>query len=435
MHKIEVAEIVPNSPEYNAGLRAGDQIVKINNEKFYESWNKIFQEIIFTTDEVKLGVLQKNGSIKNIEYIPTINNATPEGKAYAEEGLPYPYFSPAIPIIVQVEKNSEAQKIGLQNGDQIIQADDYKPLDFMTFLEYIAYTDGETIDLTVLRKGKKVILKKVTPIAYNDELKRYLLGVFPILKNDKVYFNKIEEVSAASEAGIKKGDILLSIDGEPIKEPIDLIKIINTKKDSPLNLVLERDGKEIKKVVTPILKVQKLFYIPGISVIFYNHINPIEQFTNVISMSYNSVKGIFSKGSKIKAKHLSGPVGIITLIGKVVYMGMFIQALNVITIITFCLAIMNLLPLPILDGGHILISLIEIVIRRHLPSKLMQPICMFFAILLIALMLFATFNDVNRLIDFKKVFSFGKKETKNTPVLEPKIKSHEHSEQQKAPSP
>jgi len=78
---------------------------------------------------------------------------------------------------------------------------------------------------------------------------------------------------------------------------------------------------------------------------------------------------------------------------------------NIITIITFCLALMNLLPLPILDGGHILISLIEIVIRKHLPSKLMQPICMFFAILLIVLMLFATFNDVNRLVDFKKLFS------------------------------
>jgi regulator of sigma E protease len=425
MSTIEVAEVIPNSPEYNAGLRVGDNIVRINDDKFYESWNKVFQEIIFTTGDVKLGVLQKNGKIKDVKYIPVVNNITPEGKAYAKEGLPYPFFSPAIPIIVQVDKKSEAQKIGLINGDQIIQVDDYKPLDFMTFLEYIAYTDGENVSLTVLRKGKTFVIKNVTPKAYDDELKRYMIGVSLDCKNNKVYLKKIEKKSAASKAGIKKGDIIESVNNKPIKEPVDLIKIINEKKNTPLKIIIDRNGRTIEKTITPILKVQRLFYLPGISVAFYNHINPIEQFTNVIMMSYNSIKGIFSKSSKIKAKHLSGPIGIISLIGKVVYMGMFIQALNVVTIITFCLALMNLLPLPILDGGHILISLIEIVIRRHLPSKLMQPICMFFAILLIALMLFATFNDVNRLIDFKKIFSFGKKETKEKPILEPKIKSND----------
>ena len=71
---------------------------------------------------------------------------------------------------------------------------------------------------------------------------------------------------------------------------------------------------------------------------------------------------------------------------------------------------MNLLPLPILDGGHILVSIIELIIRKRLPAKLMQPLCMFFAILLIALMLFATFNDVNRLTNFTSLFSSTQKE-------------------------
>ena len=435
MSTIEVAEIVQDSPEYNAGLRVGDKIVRINDDKFYESWNKVFQQIIFTTGNVNFSILQKDGKIKNVKYLPEINNVTPEGKAYAKEGLPYPFFSPTIPIIVQVEKKSEAAKIGLRNGDQIIRVDDYKPLDFMAFLQYMAYTDGEKTDLTILRNGKEIILKDILPTPYDQELKRYLLGVFPVLDDDgKVSLSKIEKNSIAYKAEIKKGDILVSINGKSIKEPIDLIKIINEKKDSPLQIVIDRNGETLEKTVTPALTIQKLFYLPGISVAFYNHINPFEQFYDVIMMSYNSIKGIFSENSKIKAKHLSGPVGIITLIGKVVYMGMFIQALNVVTIITFCLALMNLLPLPILDGGHILISIIEIIIRRHLPAKLMQPICMFFAILLIALMLFATFNDVNRLVNFKKLFSFGKTETKDKPTLEAKIKVNDSADIQ-SPAP
>ena len=124
----------------------------------------------------------------------------------------------------------------------------------------------------------------------------------------------------------------------------------------------------------------------------------------VVNMSYQSLRGIFSKGSHIKAKHLSGPIGIVTLMGTVVYHGSILQALNIIAIITFSLALLNLLPLPVLDGGHILFSCIEIVIRRPLPAKLMKPICTAFVALLIFLMLFVTFNDINRIMSFTKLF-------------------------------
>jgi len=132
---------------------------------------------------------------------------------------------------------------------------------------------------------------------------------------------------------------------------------------------------------------------------------------NVIQMSYKSLQGIFSEGSRIKARHMSGPIGIVTVIGKAVYNGSVILALNIITLITFSLALINLLPLPVLDGGHILISVIEIIIGRNLPTRYLQPICMAFVVLLITLMIFVTFNDVNRITNFTRFFQSDAKET------------------------
>ncbi|MCF7790549.1 MAG: RIP metalloprotease RseP [Victivallales bacterium] len=414
MSTIEVARINKESPEYKAGLRNGDKIVKINGENFYKPWSKIVQKFIFSTDSVKLGVKQEDGSIKTVKYEPAVNRTSIQGKAYAKEGLPYPFFSPVIPLIIKVEPGSPAYKAGLRSGDRILKLDNYRPLDFMEYASFISKTNGAPFDLKIKRNNKFIELNDIKPKKYTEKKKRYLIGIYTKNTPQGVQITRTVKNSAAFEAGLIKGDIILSVNSTPVKEPASISKIIQKTKGKPVSIKIKRNDRIILKKLTPRLSNERIFYLPGVSVVFYNHINPFVQFYNVIEMSYKSIKGIFSTGSKIKAKHLSGPVGIISIIGKAVYMGMIIQALNIITIITFCLALMNLLPLPVLDGGHILISFLEIIFRRHLPTRLMQPICMLFAILLIALMIFVTYNDVNRLVNFKNLFSTGKKDSKST---------------------
>ena len=419
MSSINVAEVVQNSPEYKAGLREGDKIIRINGDRFYCSWNQILQKFIFTVGKVNLEVKAENSSLKNIHYLPRVNSNTPEAAMYAKEGLPYPSFSPAIPIIIQVEPNSAAAKIGLKTDDRIIKINDKKPLDYIDFIRALDSTEGKPVSITVVRKNKDIKIKNITPAKYKESPERYLLGVYPVQNSKGVYISDVIPDSAASTAGIRKGDIIVSIDNLHISAPLELNQIIAKSKDKELNIKIIRNNKIISIKAAPRLAKQNIYYIPGIAVTFYNHINPFEQFYNVIMMSYNSIKGILSKRGNIKAKHLSGPVGIITVIGKAVYMGMIVQALHIVTVITFALAIMNLLPLPILDGGHILISIIEMITRRRIPATLMQPVCMLFAILLIALMLFATYNDFDRIFNFNKMFSSKESTSLKTEKLQP----------------
>jgi regulator of sigma E protease len=110
-----------------------------------------------------------------------------------------------------------------------------------------------------------------------------------------------------------------------------------------------------------------------------------------------------SKKSSLKPSNFSGPIGIFRAIGITAYRGSFSRVLNLIVIITFSLGLFNLLPVPVLDGGHISIAVIETIIGRPIPLKLLQPITVAFIIILISFMLFVSYYDVIRVhSDFSK---------------------------------
>ena len=395
MDSIKVASVVENSPEYNAGLRSGDKIISINRQKFHDTWEKVIQQIILTIGKVSLGVETDSG-IKTISYEPAIN---PNNPGFAKEGLPYPFFKPEIPLVITVEKNSPAEKAGLKTGDIITRINGKDTSDYETY--FLASSSAPELNITLIRNCKKLTINNVKTSELT-EAQRYVIGVIPDTKTGAIKITEVTPDTPAMKAGIKVDDIVLKISGITPDENQPIQKIVNDSKGNIVTLSIKRDGKIFDIKVKPELFIPR--YLDGISMVYYNHMNPWEQFMYVVNMSYQSLRGIFSKGSHIKAKHLSGPIGIVTLMGTVVYHGSILQALNIIAIITFSLALLNLLPLPVLDGGHILFSCIEIVIRRPLPAKLMKPICTAFVALLIFLMLFVTFNDINRIMSFTKLF-------------------------------
>ena len=138
-------------------------------------------------------------------------------------------------------------------------------------------------------------------------------------------------------------------------------------------------------------------------------------------MSYKSLRGLIvsagnklgltKKKSSIKATHMSGPLGMGTVLFNCVHKGSLVGGIYFTVVISFALMIFNLLPLPVLDGGHIMFGLIELIIRRPLPDIVIKVLSNIFVVLLIGLMLFVTFSDSRRL--FRQVFPTAQESVEN----------------------
>ena len=139
-----------------------------------------------------------------------------------------------------------------------------------------------------------------------------------------------------------------------------------------------------------------------------DHPTPFQQLVNTIDMTEKSLVGILvgvgnklgltEQTSSLKPSHMSGVLGMGTVLFTSVRHTSFMSAIYFLVIISFALAIFNLFPLPVLDGGHILFGLIEIIFRKPLPTVVIKGLSMVFVVLLVGLMVYVTFSDGRRLL-------------------------------------
>ena len=229
------------------------------------------------------------------------------------------------------------------------------------------------------------------------------------------YPSKIGEVSPglpAEQAGLKKGDVVLSIDGEEVKKWDDLSKIIRNSKGEDLLLKVKRDGETLEIKVTPKPSTQKnLFgeevpvFIIGIAPfdeIVVQKVGPFEAVGKGLSQTWFGIKltvvGIIKLIQRvIPAKTIGGPILIAQLAGEQAKRGLLSLALFM-AILSINLGVINLFPIPVLDGGHFLFLGLEAILRKPLSVKKMEIAQQIGLIFIILLMLFAFYNDVIRII-------------------------------------
>lgn len=403
MTEFRVKTVEKESPEYKAGLRAGDVIVKRNGKSFNTSWGGFARDIMLHVGETTLTVV-RDGKEMDITYRPAINH-----KFSGREEIPYPFFRPEIPVIVFPAKDSPAEKAGLKSGDRILSVDGKDLTDLGDFYMSVFYSGGRELALTVQDKDQKTTRTvKVTPKPYpnlkpgDSGWKMGIIFKSPVsLEVDK----PIADIFPAGKV-LKNGDLILKINGKDVKEVKDLRPILEATKEKSLIFTVKRGEKTV--VLPP---TSAIFVTPhqiGVSMRILSHPTPWKQFTNVLEMTWRSLKSVtagvkrqlgFDAGyTTLGVKHLSGPVGIGKHLYLSVYKGSLIIGLNLVVLITFNLGLLNLLPIPVLDGGHIVLALLEMIFRRKVPAKVLQPIAIAFVTLLIAFMVFVTFYDVKKMI-------------------------------------
>lgn len=233
--------------------------------------------------------------------------------------------------------------------------------------------------------------------------------------------NHAEIKSAAKEAGIKSGDTIIKIDGNKTEDFSDLIEQISTKPDQDINLTVLRDGKELEfKVHTELDKKTgggKIGIIARTESLEQKVKKPkwilpalAEGFVETCKYSYLTVKGFFTlfKGVDL-SETVSGPARIADMMGQAVKESFgasvktgVVSTLSFMAVISISLGIMNLLPVPVLDGGLILFAFIELVFRRKLSPKILYYI-QFVGIAFIAVMFVIGINgDIHYFINLIK---------------------------------
>ena len=394
--------IVPGSVADKAGMKTGDIITKINGKKIVglREFNMV---LLGNRGEALNFTVKRNGKEIEIKNVKPIMHHL--GKRQIGVILS-PVLDAEIATVDYADKKIFDQKTSFMPGDQIIKVKQ-KPLATPSSFSDIIYdAEEKPISFTLLRNKKnKMEVKAIFPLDPAKKEKTSDLSIKYSYNEDQVCAIGVIPGSPAEKAGLKEYDKILKINGKPLTTVKDFINTVKNGNGDPVKLEIERDGKisTISIIPEESYALENL----GINMSWYAHPTPWQQFVRVVDMTYKSLRGIVSKESTLKPRHLSGPIGIFRGLAMTYHSGGLLKALSLLVLITYSLAILNIMPLPVLDGGHIVIAIIEWLRGgKPLPAKLIQPIFMIFVVFLISMMVYVTYYDSMRMTSVHKKYRF-----------------------------
>jgi len=230
-----------------------------------------------------------------------------------------------------------------------------------------------------------------------------------------LYKPEVGSVSAggpAESSGLLPGDMILEINGTPIQSWDEMTRIISQSNLKPLSMKIQRNSEVLVKTVTPERIVsQNLFgedierIMIGIGIgdkTFTRHLNVLEAFTESIDRTYSITKLTVLSVVKLvqgtlSVKTLGGPIMIAEMAGQNAKAGLA-SLVGFIALISINLAILNLLPIPVLDGGHLLFFFFELILRRPVSLRVREIAQQAGMFILLVLMIYVIYNDISRLL-------------------------------------
>lgn len=326
-----------------------------------------------------------------------------------------------------VAKDSPAAKAGLKPGDVIKSIDGHPIRRFEGFVDSVRWgvisSEGQEISFEVERPGEGV---KTIPVSakWPDVEKKetsWWKAIFerPALREVGVAGKEVPMVGAvqanspAADAGLQPNDEVLSVDGIPLFSRVQLAEYLGTKANTPVQVVIRRKekgvtdsvAKEVPVTLTPrVPDVWKSKDEPRIMVgiewhatgerkLYYPGVK--EQVSDAARSMFSMISKLVSGKSDISVAHMSGPVGI----GRVYYNllqdpAALLQILWFSVVLNINLAIMNMLPFPVLDGGHITMAIAEALRRKPLHSRVLEWVQTACALTLFGFIFFVTFKDL-----------------------------------------
>src|ERR1041384_5893401 len=309
---------------------------------------------------------------------------------------------PPSPTVGEVAPDGPAAKAGIREGDKVVQFDGVVDPTWETiYLKEIA-SAKRPLDVWVQRDGQRLNFT-LTPVY--DEKQR--LGYAGWTQATAVQVGGYCcNVDAAQKAGLQKGEHFVSMNGKPIRSSTRLLELIAEAKGSPVDLVYLRNGKELHTTVTPVwsdvqgnqawrigaalespVEIVKLPFREAVAESWRRNVQ-------LTKLTYQFLQGIIER--RMSAKGLSGPIGIAQLSGQAAREGAADYFL-LMAGVSLNLAIFNLLPIPILDGGVMLMLLVEMLLRRDLSLRIKEAIVRVGFVFLMMVVVFVLYNDIAKM--------------------------------------
>jgi len=303
-------------------------------------------------------------------------------------------------VIGWVLPGSVASKAGLQEGDRIIRLDGIENPTWEQVEPRVALSPNQPLQLTVLRAGQ-TLEKTATPEAIGIE--QYgSLGWVPDQPNE---ITDLEPGMPAAKAGLKKGDIIVAVNGQPIRAIAQMISMLQKTKEAPVELTVQRGVDQLQFRMQPVATKMEGLAEPRYRVGFQSEPSVTTRLPFPLALNKSLADNKRSSflilellqkmiQRKVSMRTVEGPIGIGTAVGRAVREDGWTPLLRITAAISLNLGIFNLLPIPILDGGVIMLLFIESLMQKDISRPVKERIYQAAFVFIVLFAVMVIFNDI-----------------------------------------
>ncbi len=318
----------------------------------------------------------------------------------------HPIFLGRPAVIGWVIDGSPAAKAGFQQGDLITNVDGEKNPVWEDVIRKVLFSPNQPLKFTVTRNGqsldKVLVPKTVGPDQVGGDT-----GLVPDQPNIVTH---LEAGLPAANAGIKIGDNIVALNGQPTRTTMSMVHILQESKAQPIAVTVDRNGQQMSFTVTPVLtkrdtgedqwrigiasdpqEVEQLPFSKALP-------RSIEENRKNSGMIFDLVAKMVQR--KVSMNQMSGPIGIAKASGDAAQQPGWTPLMTLMSLISLQLGIFNLFPFPILDGGMILMLAVEAVRRRDISLAVKERVYQVAFVLLVLFAALVIFNDIAKLSAF-----------------------------------
>jgi regulator of sigma E protease len=313
------------------------------------------------------------------------------------QGAEVPAYHDSPPVVGSIKPGSPAERAGLQRGDRILSVDDNAVETWDRFDIEIGTRPNREMELTYLRDGQT----RSTTLRATAE-GRYEVGDIGVFPDATPIVASLVKGDVAEKAGLKPGDLLLAVNGEPMTQPAQLTEAISKNAEKETDILVRRNGAEQHITVIPQKRGDR-----GMIGIFFGQQTksfkpgPLEALKLSVERNiefggliFKTLGGLFV--GTTSPRQLMGPVAIAQLSGESAAAG-WIALFTLMASISLNLGLLNLMPIPVLDGGHIAIMALEGIARRDFSAQVKEKMLLAGFVLILLLMVTVIYNDLTRI--------------------------------------